>query len=146
MEWNYLSIPKIQRPTLYNGCNYSSMSKLKLINAIKRGSRTIYAMNNYVIMISVWSIKKRYFFHHLLNTSVYRRMAKPHWHAMEVVPRWTHNYFFRTDFVFTFSHVTSGYFSWYRYGTGQNYSIHSRVEIPFEIYENVRSVKKIVWL
>ena len=52
MEWEYLSIPKLQRsnrwslgmdkwfhPTLYNGCDYLSMLGLKLIHVSKRGLR-----------------------------------------------------------------------------------------------------------
>ena len=50
MEWNYLSIPKLQRlhrwslgmdklfhPTLHNGCDYISMLGLKLTHVSKRG-------------------------------------------------------------------------------------------------------------
>ena len=69
MEWNYLSIPKLQRlhrwslgmdkwfhPILYNGCNYLSMLGLKLNHVSKRGYWCLMLQLNYKITQSQLNI------------------------------------------------------------------------------------------
>ena len=75
MWWNYLSIPKFQRlhrwslgmdklfhPTHYNGCNYLSMLRLKLIHVSERGPRWLLSYGAREVQCG-WANNGRRLFH-----------------------------------------------------------------------------------
>ena len=93
MEWNYLSIPKLQRcnrwsvefhPTVYNGCSYLSMLGLNLNHVGKRVPRSVGEIRwfSYRNMASLlWSLVSQNFeqLQGLLHQMIYELIIQILW-------------------------------------------------------------------